>query len=59
MFATAAEWVDRLVDTHHAGRLQTELRRLRRCPLLVIDQVGYIPFEHEPANLFFQLVSAR
>ena len=27
--------------------------------LLVIDEVGYIPFEPEAANLFFQLVSAR
>ena len=25
---------------------------------LVIDEVGYIPFESEAANLFFQLVSA-
>src|SRR5262249_60021093 len=28
-------------------------------PLLVIDEVGYIPFEAEAANLFFQLVSSR
>jgi hypothetical protein len=27
--------------------------------LLVIDEVGYIPFEPEAANLFFQLVSSR
>jgi DNA replication protein DnaC len=58
-FATAAEWVARLADAHHAGRLQTELTRLGRYPLLVIDEVGYIPFEPEAANLFFQLVSAR
>jgi hypothetical protein len=25
----------------------------------VVDEVGYIPFEAEAANLFFQLVSAR
>ena len=41
------------------ARLQDELRRLGRYPLLVIDEVGYIPFEPEAANLFFQLVSAR
>src|SRR5262245_59775915 len=58
-FATAAEWVARLADAHHAGRLQSELIRLGRYPLLVIDEVGYIPFEPEAANLFFQLVSAR
>jgi DNA replication protein DnaC len=59
LFATASEWVDRLATAHHAGRLQDELRRLARYPLLVVDEVGYIPFEPEAANLFFQLVSSR
>ena len=59
LFATAAEWVTRLADAHHTGRLQDELRRLGRYPLLVIDEVGYIPFEPEAANLFFQLISSR
>jgi DNA replication protein DnaC len=59
LFATASQWVARLADAHHAGRLQTELVRLGRYPLLVIDEVGYIPFEPEAANLFFQLVAAR
>jgi DNA replication protein DnaC len=59
LFATAAAWVARLAEAHTAGRLQAELVRLGRYPLLVIDEVGYIPFEPEAANLFFQLVSAR
>ena len=59
LFATAAQWVDRLAETHHAGRLQDELRRLARYPLIVVDEVGYIPFEAEAANLFFQLISSR
>ena len=59
LFATASQWVDRLAEAHHAARLQTELVRLGRYPLLVIDEVGYIPFEPEAANLFFQLVSSR
>jgi DNA replication protein DnaC len=42
-FATAAEWVARLADAHTQGRLQAELTRLGRIPLLVIDEVGYIP----------------
>jgi DNA replication protein DnaC len=58
-FATAAQWVTTLAEAHHAGRLQAELTRLGRYPVLVIDEVGYIPFEAEAANLFFQLVSAR
>src|SRR6187455_3422251 len=59
LFATASAWVDRLAAAHHADRLQDELRRLVRYPVLVIDEVGYIPFEPEAANLFFQLVSSR
>ena len=59
LFATASQWVDRLAGAHAAGTLQAELTRLARYPLLVIDEVGYIPFEPEAANLFFQLVSSR
>jgi DNA replication protein DnaC len=58
LFATA-QWVTRLAEVHHAGRLQDELARLGRYPLLIIDEVGYIPFEPEAANLFFQLISSR
>jgi DNA replication protein DnaC len=58
-FATAAQWVSRLADAHHSGRLQDELVKLGRVPLLIVDEVGYIPFEAEAANLFFQLVSNR
>jgi hypothetical protein len=59
LFATASQWVDRLAAAHHDGTLQAELVRLARYPLLVVDEVGYIPFEPEAANLFFQLVSSR
>ena len=53
------QWVARLAEAHSLGRLQAEFVRLGRYPLLVIDEVGYIPFEAEAANLFFQLVSSR
>ena len=59
LFATASQWVARLAEAHTAGTLQDELVRLARYPLLVVDEVGYIPFEPEAANLFFQLVSSR
>ena len=59
LFATAAEWVARLAEAHQAGRIHAELTRLGRYPLIVVDEVGYIPFEPEAANLFFQLVSSR
>src|SRR5512147_2392147 len=59
LFATAAEWVARLAGAHHNVRIHQERSRLGRYPLLVVDEVGYIPFEPEAANLFFQLVSSR
>src|SRR5207245_9322756 len=42
LFATASEWVARLAAAHQAGRLQQELTRLGRYPLLVINEGGYI-----------------
>jgi DNA replication protein DnaC len=58
-FATAAEWVDRFAAAHDTGRLHNELRRHGRYPLLVIDEVGYIPFETDAANLFWPDLEER
>jgi len=58
-FATATEWVARLGDAKRQGTLDAELRRLAFIPLIVVDEVGYIPFDPEAANLMFSLVSAR
>ena len=59
LFATATDWVTRLSDAHRAGKLPAELAKLRRYGLIIIDEVGYLPFEQDAANLFFQLVSSR
>ena len=58
-FATATQWVARLADAKRQGSLEAELRRLSFIPLLVVDEVGYIPFDPEAANLMFCLVSSR
>src|SRR5213082_3591878 len=58
-FATATEWVARLAEAKRQNALDAELRRLSFIPLLVVDEVGYIPFDPEAANLMFSLVSAR
>ena len=59
LFDTAIGWITRLRDAHDADRLAAELKRLRRYRLLIVDEVGYIPFDSAAANLFFQLVSTR
>jgi DNA replication protein DnaC len=58
-FATATEWVAKLGEAKRQGSLEAELRRLSFVPLIVVDEVGYIPFDPEAANLMFSLVSAR
>ena len=58
-FASATQWVLRLSQAHRASRLADELERLDRIPLLIVDEVGYIPFDPDAASLFFQLVSSR
>jgi DNA replication protein DnaC len=59
LFKTATEWVALLAEVQRLGRLDDELDRLQRIPLLVVDEVGYIPFDPQAANLMFMLVSRR
>ena len=59
LFGTATDWVTRLTEAHRQGNLAKELARLRRYGLIIVDEVGYLPFEQDAANLFFQLVSSR
>ncbi len=58
-FATAHDWVQCLATANRAGKLDTELERLGRIPLLIIDEVGYIPFDPDAAGLLFALISSR
>jgi DNA replication protein DnaC len=58
-FASAQEWVGRLAQARKVGGLDDELERLRRFPLLIVDEVGYIPFDPDAAALFFGLISSR
>jgi DNA replication protein DnaC len=59
IFKTATEWVALLADQQRQGRLDDELKRLERYPLIICDEVGYIPFDPQAANLMFMLVSRR
>jgi DNA replication protein DnaC len=58
-FASAQDWVGRLAAARRAGKLEEELERLRRVPLVIVDEVGYIPFDPDAAALFFALISSR
>ena len=49
----------RLLGGPRARSGPSSLTRLRRYGLIIVDEVGYLPFEQDAANLFFQLVSSR
>ncbi|MDT0388327.1 MULTISPECIES: IS21-like element helper ATPase IstB [Streptomyces] len=59
LFATAAGWAARLTDARAAGRLDAELASLDEHPLLIVDEVGYTPFDPDTAGLLFRLVAHR
>jgi DNA replication protein DnaC len=44
-FATAQQWVQRLEAAADRGQLDDELRRLERYPLVVVDELCYLPLE--------------
>jgi len=59
LFASATSVVTQLVRAHAEGRLEEKLTHFAKPKLLVIDELGYLPFEANAAHLFFQLVSRR
>lgn len=58
-FTTAAELLMLLIEAKRNGDLQRKLRSFDRYDLLLIDELGYIPFEREATDLLFNVISAR
>jgi DNA replication protein DnaC len=51
-FASAADLVLQIASTYRHGRLKTYIRRAIQAPkLLIIDELGYLPFCREEATL--------
>jgi DNA replication protein DnaC len=58
-FTTATTLVAGLAKAHGERRLDEKLLALSKPKLLIVDELGYLPFEPSAAHLFFQLVSRR
>lgn len=59
-FVSAAELILQLTKAHRQGRLKEYLRRGIQSPrLLIIDEVGYLPFSRDEASHFFQAIAQR
>ncbi len=59
LFATAPALVAVLAKAHAEGRLEERLGFFAKPKLLIVDELGYLPFEPDAAHLFYQLVSHR
>jgi DNA replication protein DnaC len=59
LFASAPALVAQLAKAHAEGRLEERLLHFAKPRLLIVDELGYLPFEPDAAHLFFQLVSRR
>lgn len=59
LFISAAELVNDLLAAQTEHRLKTELKKVLRPELLILDELGYIPIDKHGANLLFQVISKR
>jgi DNA replication protein DnaC len=59
-FVTAADLMMQLSAAKSQGRLESYLKRSILAPsLLIIDEIGYLPFGREEANLFFNVIAKK
>lgn len=59
-FVTAADLMLQLATAKAQGRLREYFNRAVIGPkLLIVDEIGYLPFGREEANLFFNVVAKR
>ena len=58
-FVTAAELVTLLVEAQQQGRLQRKLDQLARFDVVILDELGYVPFDKAGAELLFGFISQR
>ena len=59
-FMTAADLMLQLASAKSQGRLKEYFNRAVLGPkLLIVDEIGYLPFGREEANLFFNVVAKR
>lgn len=59
LFASATTLLAALARAESEGQLDAKLGYFAKPKLLIIDELGYLPFEKRAAHLFFQLVARR
>ena len=59
LFTPAASLLTQLARAHQEGKLEEKIGYYAKAKLLIIDELGYLPFDPKAAHLFFQLISKR
>lgn len=59
LFTSATALLTGLSKAESEGKLGEQLSFLAKPKLLIVDELGYLPFERRSAHLFFQLVARR
>ena len=58
-FITCHNLITKLNKAQKENRLDKQLQHLAQYKLLIIDEIGYLPVDHQGSNLFFQLIARR
>ena len=58
-FITCHNIMQKLNKAQKENRLDKQLQRLAQYKILIIDEIGYLPVDHQGSNLFFQLIARR
>jgi len=58
-FVTCYGLVNELVEARQERALQRLIQKYVRCDLLIMDELGYIPFSKEGSELLFQVLAER
>jgi DNA replication protein DnaC len=58
-FATVAALVTELLEAHDQKRLSRLKQQLSKVDLLILDELGMVPFHQDGANLLFQVINER
>ena len=56
-FYRVSELVAKLQERHVSGTLTRFQKELMRCDLLILDEVGFVPFHQTGAELLFHVIS--
>ena len=59
LFTSATELIASLAKAETEGQLDARLGFYAKPKLLIVDELGYLPFERRSAHLFLQLVARR